>query len=44
MKTKLVHLGSVISSNELKMGPEKVRSIKEWPSPRNVFEVRIFHG
>jgi hypothetical protein len=34
----------VISSNELKMDPEKVKAIKEWPSPRNIFEVRSFHG
>jgi hypothetical protein len=34
----------VISSNELKMDSEKVRAIKEWPSPRNIFEVRSFHG
>jgi hypothetical protein len=33
----------VISSNELKMDPEKVREIREWPSPRSVFEVRRFH-
>jgi hypothetical protein len=37
-------LGVVISSNELKMDPEKVREIKEWPSPRSMFEVRSFHG
>ena len=34
----------MISSNELKMDLEKVKSIKEWPSPRIMFEVRIFHG
>jgi hypothetical protein len=34
----------VISSNELKMDLEKVRAIKEWPSPRSMFEVRSFHG
>jgi hypothetical protein len=34
----------VISSNELKMDPEKVKAIKEWPSPRSKFEVRSFHG
>jgi hypothetical protein len=39
-----VYLGFVISSNELNMDPEKVRDIREWPSPRIVFEVRIFHG
>jgi hypothetical protein len=44
MKTKLVYLGFVISSNELKMDPEKVRAIRECPSPRSVFEVRSFHG
>jgi hypothetical protein len=26
------------------MDPEKVEVIKNWPSPRNVFEVRSFHG
>jgi hypothetical protein len=37
-------LGLVISSNELNMDIEKVNAIKEWPSPRNIFEVKIFHG
>ena len=26
------------------MDPEKVKAIKYWPYPRNVFEVRSFHG
>jgi hypothetical protein len=26
------------------MDPDKVEVIKNWPSPRNIFEVRIFHG
>jgi hypothetical protein len=26
------------------MDPEKVEVIKNWPTPRNVFEVRSFHG
>ena len=26
------------------MVPEKVKAIKEWPSPRSMFEVRSFHG
>ena len=26
------------------MDPEKVREIIGWPSPRSMFEVRIFHG
>jgi hypothetical protein len=44
MQTKLIYLGFFISSNELKMDPEKVKEIKEWSSPRSLFEVRIFHG
>jgi hypothetical protein len=44
MKTELIYLGFVISANELKIDPEKVEVIKNWPSPRNVFEVRSFHG
>jgi hypothetical protein len=44
MKTELIYLGFVISSNELKMDPEKVRAIRDWPSPRRIFEVRRFHG
>jgi hypothetical protein len=44
MKIELIYLGFVISSNELKMDPEKVKAIREWPSPRSMFEVRSFHG
>jgi hypothetical protein len=39
-----VYLEFVISSNELNMDPEKVREIREWPSPRSMFEVRFFMG
>jgi hypothetical protein len=44
IKTKLIYLGFVISANELRMDPDKVEVIKNWPSTRNVFEVRSFHG
>jgi hypothetical protein len=44
MKTELIYFGFVISSNELKLNPEKVKEIRDWPSPRSIFEVRIFHG
>jgi hypothetical protein len=37
-------LGFVIFANELKMDLEKVNGIKNWPSPKSVFEVRGFHG
>jgi transposase InsO family protein len=26
------------------MDPEKVKAIKDWPSPKSIFEVRSFHG
>jgi hypothetical protein len=44
MRTQLIYLGFVISANELKMDPDKVNSIKNWPSSKSVFEVRSFHG
>jgi hypothetical protein len=44
MKIELIYLGFFISANELRMDPDKVEVIKNWPSPRNVFEVRSFHG
>ena len=44
MKKELVYLGFVVSDEGLKMDPEKVKEITEWPTPRNVFEVRSFHG
>lgn len=33
----------MIEENELKMDPEKVEAIVNWPSPKKLFEVRIFH-
>jgi hypothetical protein len=42
--TELIYLGFVIFANELKMDPEKVDAIENWPSPKSVFEVQSFHG
>jgi hypothetical protein len=44
MRTKLIYLGFVISANELKMDPKKIKAIRDWPSPKSVFEVQSFHG
>jgi hypothetical protein len=44
MKTELIYLGFVISVDKLRMDPYKVEVIKNWPSPKNIFEVRSFHG
>ena len=37
MKPELVYLGFVISRYGLKMDPEKVQEILDWPSPGNIF-------
>ena len=42
MQEELVYLGFVVSKEGLRMDPEKVQAIMEWPSPKNVFEVRRF--
>jgi hypothetical protein len=44
MKTKLIYLGFVISADKLRMDSDKVEVIKNWPSPKSIFEVRSFHG
>jgi hypothetical protein len=36
-------LGFFILANELRMDPDKVEVIKNWPSLKNIFEVRSFH-
>jgi hypothetical protein len=43
MKIELIYSGFVISENELRMDPDKVEVIKNWPSPKNIFEERSFH-
>ena len=40
----LYFLGFVVSAKEVHMDEEKVRAIKEWPTPKTVSEVRSFHG
>ena len=44
MQEEIVYLGFVILANGLKVDPEKVKAILEWPTPENVGEVRLFHG
>jgi hypothetical protein len=39
MKTELIYLGFVISADKFKMDPDKVEVIKNWPSPKSIFEV-----
>nr|KYP34098.1 Retrovirus-related Pol polyprotein from transposon 17.6 [Cajanus cajan] len=40
----VVFLGFIVSKNGVQVDPEKIKAIQEWPKPKNVSEVRSFHG
>ena len=44
MEEELIYLGFVASKKGLKMDPEKFQAIWNWLIPKNIFEVRSFHG
>ena len=44
MQEEIVYLRFVILSYGLKMDLEKVKAVLEWPTPKNMGEVRSFHG
>ena len=44
MTNSLLFLGYVVSSEGIKVDEEKVKAIREWPTPKNVSDVRRFHG
>ena len=37
-------LGYVVSVKGIEVDAEKVKAIKEWPTPKSIIEVRSFHG
>ena len=41
---KVVFLGYVISTEGIEVDEEKVKAIKEWPTPKSITEVRSFYG
>jgi hypothetical protein len=41
---KVVFLGFVIGAKGIAVDEEKVKAIKEWPTPKSMTEVRSFHG
>jgi predicted aspartyl protease len=43
-QTKVHFLGHVVSNQGIATDPEKVTAVKEWPTPKNVHEVRSFLG
>ncbi|KAH9705002.1 Endonuclease [Citrus sinensis] len=43
-RNQIVFLGYVVSAKAIEVDEEKVKAIKEWPTPKRVSEVRSFHG
>ena len=41
---KIVFLGYVVTAQGIEMDEEKVKAIRDWPTPQSVSEVRSFHG
>ncbi|XP_010527672.1 PREDICTED: uncharacterized protein LOC104804981 [Tarenaya hassleriana] len=41
---EVVFLGFVVSSQGLRVDEEKIKAIREWPTPTTVAHVRSFHG
>ncbi|GKV00617.1 hypothetical protein SLEP1_g13283 [Rubroshorea leprosula] len=43
-KITIVFLGYVVSTDGIAIDKEKIKAIKDWPTPTNIFEVWSFHG
>ena len=41
---EIKYLGHIISKNGIRMDPDKLRVINEWPTPTNLHELRNFIG
>ena len=41
---KLLFLGYVFSADGIHVDEDKVRAVREWPTPKTVNDVRSFHG
>ena len=41
---KIVFLGFVVSAKGIEVDEEKIKAIKDWPTPKSITEVRSFHG
>ena len=44
MTDSLLFLGFIVSVDGIRVNEEKVKAIREWPTPKTVSEVRSFHG
>jgi hypothetical protein len=38
------YLGHIISGNEVSTDPNKIQAVKDWPTPKNITELRAFLG
>lgn len=41
---KCVFLGFIVSKQELQVDEEKIKAVREWPTPTTLGHVRNFHG
>lgn len=44
LTNKLLFLGYVVSSDGIHVDDEKIKAVRDWPSPNTLTEVRSFHG
>ena len=44
MQDSLLFLGYMVSSKGIKVDEEKVKAITEWPTLKNMSNMRSFHG
>lgn len=44
MVDKVLFLGYVVSKEGISVDNNKVEAVKSWPAPRNLQEIRSFHG
>jgi hypothetical protein len=43
-KKQIHYLGHVLSEEGVAVNPDKIRSIMEWPTPKDVLDIRSFMG
>jgi hypothetical protein len=44
LQNKVIFLGYVVSAYGVEVDESKIATIKNWPTPLNVSQVRSFHG
>ena len=44
MTSRITFLGFIVTLEGVSTDPKKIRSVVEWPTPKNIHEVRSFHG